>query len=325
MFIPREQHYGLVAAAILEGDVIPFLGAGANLLRSPDGGADGDARRLPSGGELTTLLAKRILYPDPKPDDLLRVAQYADALLGEGKLYKLLHRAFDFDSRPNALHEQLASLPPLLRARGVRQQLIMTTNYDDTLERTFRDKHEEYDLVWYEAKPRDRSCGKFLHLAPGSEPVTIDLPNEYRALSLQERPVILKLHGAIHRGAPALDSYVITEDHYIDYLIQSDIAKQIPVTLRAAMEESHFLFLGYSMRDLNLRVILKRIWGRRPLAFQSWAVQKPLDDEQQNQIEQHLWSERRHEIELFQLGLDEYVEALREQLDRSVALDPAAP
>jgi hypothetical protein len=57
-------------------------------------------------------------------------------------------------------------------------------------------------------------------------------------------------------------------------------------------------------------VILKRIWGRRKLAYQSWAVQKPLDDERQNRIEQRLWSERRDEIELYQVDLGEYVAGL---------------
>jgi hypothetical protein len=324
VFVPDEAHYTLISRAILEGEVIPFLGAGANFLELPADETGAVPARLPSGAELTALLAKEILYPDPKPDDLLRVAQYVDALLGEGKLYKVLHKVFDRASRPNSLHELLATLPPLLRERGAPQQLIMTTNYDDTLEYAFERHGEEYDVVWYEAKPRDQSCGKFLHRAPGCEPAAITLPNDYRGLAFGERPVILKLHGAIHRGAPALDSYVITENNYIDYLTQSDISREIPVVLREAMESSHFLFLGYSMRDWNLRVILKRIWGRRPLAYQSWAVQKPLDDEHQNRIEERLWSERRNEIELYQIPLDDYVAHLAEQIRLAPPLDSSS-
>jgi SIR2-like domain len=321
VFVPDVEHYTLVARAALDGEVIPFLGAGANLLDVPADSTGAARQRLPSGAELTALLADKILYPDPHPDDLLRVAQYVDALLGEGKLYKVLHEVFDHASSPNALHDLLATMPPLLRAHGAPQQLIMTTNYDDTLERAFELHGEEYDVVWYEAKPRDQSCGKFLHRAPGREPATITLPNDYRELSFGARPVILKLHGAVQRGMPALDSYVITENNYIDYLTQSDISREIPVVLREAMESSHFLFLGYSMRDWNLRVILKRIWGRRPLAFQSWAIQKPLEDERQNRIEQRLWSERRDEIELYQVALDEYVAGLEEHIQLAASLD----
>ena len=56
------------------------------------------------------------------------VAQYVDALLGEGKLYKVLHKVFALASRPNALHELLASLPPLpeeIEYRFVGKHLIL--------------------------------------------------------------------------------------------------------------------------------------------------------------------------------------------------------
>ena len=37
--------------------------------------------------------------------------------------------------------------------------------------------------------------------------------------------MILKIHGAIDRAGPEAewDSYVITEDHYIDYLTRTEI------------------------------------------------------------------------------------------------------
>ncbi len=39
----------------------------------------------------------------------------------------------------------------------------------------------------------------------------------------------------------------------------------VPVALAAKLRRSHFLFLGYEMADWNLRVILSRIWGERPI------------------------------------------------------------
>ena len=95
-------------------------------------------------------------------------------------------------------------------------------------------------------------------------------------------------------------------------MAQSDIGQQLPATLLEVMADSHFLFLGYSMRDWNLRVILRRIWGQRRLAYRSWAVQMPLADERQNRIEQRLWSDRR-DIELLQCDLDGYVARLGER------------
>ena len=41
----------------------------------------------------------------------------------------------------------------------------------------------------------------------------------------------------------------------------------------ARMRTSHFLFLGYGMRDWNLRVILRHIWSEQTRHFASWAIQ----------------------------------------------------
>ena len=45
--------------------------------------------------------------------------------------------------------------------------------------------------------------------------------------------MILKIHGAIDRLRPERDSYVITEDNYIDYLTRTDVSTLMPVTLGA--------------------------------------------------------------------------------------------
>ena len=43
--------------------------------------------------------------------------------------------------------------------------------------------------------------------------------------------MILKIHGAVDRPNARRDSYVITEDHYIDYLTKTDIGQLIPAEL----------------------------------------------------------------------------------------------
>src|SRR6266496_3056587 len=120
---------------------------------------------------------------------------------------------------------------------------------------------EPFDLVCYIAEGDHR--GKFAHWPPEGEPTLIEVPNEYEKLRPGEQSVILKIHGAIDRAGPEAewDSYVITEDHYIDYLTRTEIQNLVPVMLAMQLRRSHFLFLGYSMRDWNLRVILHRIWG----------------------------------------------------------------
>ena len=124
--------------------------------------------------------------------------------------------------------------------------------------------------------------------------------------------MILKLHGAVDRADPKGDSYVITEDNYIDYLMRGDIGGQLPVTVRERMADSHFLFLGYSMRDWNLRVILSRIWGEQELDLKSWAVQREPDDPAVKTIEETLWGAR-GDVDLVYGELQEYVAGLRRQ------------
>ena len=308
---PDDRHYALVAGFLGSAEVVPFLGAGANLCDRPDAEAWAPGRFAPSGGELARTLAERSLYPD-RDLDLLRISQYVDATLGERQLYRYLHSIFDSDYPPTSLHRLLARLPPLLRARGAQQPLVLTTNYDDLVERALTEAGESFDVVWYEAK-RGPEQGRFLHRTPAGDVIPIRRPNKYTGLDLAERSVVLKLHGAIDRADANRDSYVITEDSYIDYLVGGDVGEQIPVALRERMADSHFLFLGYSMRDWNLRVILNRIWGAQQLDLRSWAVQRAPADAGAREVEEALWRDR-GDIELLYVPLAEYISRLENVL-----------
>ena len=150
----------------------------------------------------------------------------------------------------------------------------MTTNYDLALERAFEEAGEELDIVAYVATGTHR--GRFWHRPPGEPPRPIDVPNTYATeLDLDRRTILLKLHGAVDPlPEREWESFVITEDDYIDYLGHSELTAVVPVALAARLRRSHFLFLGYEMADWNLRLILNRIWGERPVAYRSWAVQR---------------------------------------------------
>jgi len=316
-----ELHYSLVAELLADGEVIPFLGAGANLCDRPDETPWEPGRFPPSGSELAAVLAERGHYPEPDDADLSRISQYVDAILGEGQLYKYLHAVFDADYPPNSLHRLLARLPALLRERDKPQLVVLTTNYDDLVERAFVAANEPHDVVWYEAKHGPLQ-GLFIHRTHRGEVVPIERPNKYTGLALAERPVVLKLHGAIDRTKKKErsygDSYVVTENSYIDYLSGRDVGEQIPFALRERMADSHFLFLGYSMRDWNLRVILNRIWGGQHLDLKSWAVQREPESAAARKIEDALWRDR-GDVEPEYVELKHYVDRLEAELAGAVA------
>src|SRR3954453_4016010 len=152
-----KAHHRIVARRLKEGKVIPFLGAGANLCGRPADANWRNGRYLPSGAELASYLAESYAYPDDETLDLLRVSQYVQSVTGGRVLYDELHDVFARDYKPTSLHQLLAALPAALRAgraqgHGARQQLIVTTNYDDALEIAFTAAGEPFDLVTYVAK-----------------------------------------------------------------------------------------------------------------------------------------------------------------------------
>lgn len=314
--IDMESHLGTVVAQLKQGKVIPFLGAGANLCSRPEDvvwTAD-QHNHLPSGSELARYLAELHDFRLPDRDNLVRVAEYIALTAGEGPLYETLRELFDADYPPTALHEMLARMPRLLRDKGwVPLQLIVTTNYDDVLERAFLAEGEEVDVVSYMALGAER--GHFIHHPPNGTPKLIEAgrANEYLELALDDRdrlmrPAILKIHGEVNRTESDRDSYVITEDDYIDYLIRSDISGLIPIALQAKLRRSNFLFLGYSLRDWNLRAILHRIWADQRARFNSWAIQNNPDA-----LDRKAWEERG--VDIMALPLDQYVVALTARLD----------
>ncbi|HKO60508.1 MAG TPA: SIR2 family protein [Pyrinomonadaceae bacterium] len=304
---PLQSHYSRITQAIVDGRVVPLLGAGVNLCGRPEKTAWQRGQYLPSGYELAQYLAEKFRYPADEVLDLLRVSQYAAIMEGPGPLYEKLRDLFDADYPATTLHQLLASIPGLLRSKGYtpRYQLIVTTNYDDVLERAFAGANEPYDLVSYVADGEKR--GKFIHRFPDGQTRLIDIPNQYLDLSLDKRTVILKIHGAIDRVDAEQDSFVITEDHYIDFLTRTDISNLLPITLAVELRKSHFLFLGYGLRDWNLRVILHRIWGEQKLKYKSWAVQLNPDP-----LDREFWQKR--DVEIFNIRLEDYVDAVAAHL-----------
>jgi hypothetical protein len=315
---PDEAHYEIIAERILAGAVVPFLGAGVNLCGRRDSEPFKLGRNLPSGSELADYLASKWPFSYTDRTDLLRVSQYVDVMLGMGPLYKELHAVFDADYPPTPVHRLLASLPSLIRARPSAESgffpLVVTTNYDVALEKAFKDAGEEYDLVTYIADGPD--SGKFSHTSPNGVERIIGKPKTYKELRCDKRPVIAKIHGAVVPMMPDHDSFVITENHYIDYLSHTaDIKTLIPVNIALRMMQSHFLFLGYSLKDWNLRVILNRLFRDARVGWNSWAIQLDPDD-----IEERSWFRRG--VELLDARLEEYIDRIRESLEKAASAAP---
>jgi hypothetical protein len=286
--------------------VVPFLGAGANLCGRPADVDWWEGLLPPNGAELAARLADPYGYPEADRD-LLRVSQWVELMSSPRTLVDELHTVFSRDYKPNKLHEFLAELPASLRKQkaAICGQLVLTTNYDDVLERAFREANEPVDVVIYETRQGEQH---FVHLPPDGGRVPIDDPATYREFALEERSVILKIHGDVDREDLQRDTFVVTEDHYIDYLAGPNVRTLIPAYLMARLGDRDMLFLGYSLRDWNLRVILRQIWAEQGISTGGWSIQR-----NPGELDERLWSRQR--IEILDVSLEDWVDAMRGHLE----------
>lgn len=136
--------YGPIADALKAGTSVPFLGAGASA------GPPGTRWQLgassgPSGGELAVYLADKCQFPDRDDSarrDLMLVASYieADATGGRPALARAVHDVFAPEKlRPGPIHHLLAGCEQL--------KLLVTTNYDDLIERALSEAKRKFHLV----------------------------------------------------------------------------------------------------------------------------------------------------------------------------------
>lgn len=292
--------YTMILNELNAGEVIPFLGAGASL-----GGRLADATWtkaaqsfLPTAGELAGYLADTTEFPADESRDLTKVAQYYSVVGGRGALKKELHKIFNCDYQITSLHTFLASVRAPL--------LIVTTNYDDLIERALDEENRKlganarpYDVVIHTTEV---DSGDYLLWWPYGAKEPLERKPNRLDIELGGRTVIYKMHGGIDRGKPSRDQYVITEDDYIDFLARMTKNKAIPAIFAEPFQTRHFLFLGYGLNDWNLRVVLNRIEKdlHRRKDIKSWAIKyetKPL--------ERRFWQDRG--VEVYDQLLDEFI------------------
>lgn len=315
-FDELDEHFGMMANAIKEGWIIPFLGAGASLCGRPDNSEWDPAKTdyVPDSRQLASYLVKQ-LHLQTSPDiegDLLRASQYISLEMGDKPLYEKLHSIFATPYKPTPLHKLLAEVPRILREKGYVpvNQLVMTTNYDNLMEKAFHDAGVEYEVIYYEGKDDDIHFGKLCQRLPDGTVKLIRGGNGHQDISLGQRPIIIKIHGAVHGAAHEIadkDSYVITEDDYIDYLTHTEISRLFPSNVASKISDSHFLFLGYSLRDWNLRAILRQIEMSQKLPAKSWAIQL-----NPKKIDIAMWAN--HRVEIINMDLKTYVDRLGQKL-----------
>lgn len=309
----REPPYGIICNRLKEGRVIPFLGAGASFVgRKPDEEWKPQRPRfLPSGKELANFLADEAEFPSNDPhelDDLAKVASYYEDISDRCELRDRLHKLFNHNFKFGPIHKFLASIPC--------PQVIVVTNYDTLMEQAFKEAGKPYDLVIYPAEGKEKdNANAILWWSHGeSKPKSI-VPNELD-IDFTKTNVIYKMHGSIvHENTAELDNYVITEEDYVEFLSRMTSQSAVPPLFYQHFRDRNFLFIGYGLRDWNLRVVLKNLSkylstkhsNKGTQEIRSWAIQhKP------SELEKTLWSNRN--VEIFDIIVNKFVEKIQKRM-----------
>ncbi len=297
-----DDHYREIVKAAAGGRLVIILGPGARGASQPETAA----AALPTPDHVAAYLAECFDYPPERERDLARVSQYVALMKGVGPLYDELHELFDRDYEPGAVEHGLATLAGALRKRGWPPPLIVSAEFDQGLERAFTEADEEFDTVCYIGN--GRHTGKFLHVSAEGTVALVDIPNTYVDLVPERRTVILKIHGQVDRTPEReWQSFVVSEDDYIDFLASPELAGVVPVGLVSKLRRSHFLFLGYPLRAWHVRVLLHRLWGRERVNYRSWAISARPDA-----VECETWRQRG--IDVFDLDPEEFLDRLGARL-----------
>lgn len=293
----EDPPYGLIRERLQTRRAVPFLGAGASLVgRTLDSKwTSPQDPYFPSAGELAGFLVRHFseLSAGNRSDfdDLARSAQYVEVLAGPQQLKDDLRTVFqpvEPQPSPGRIHRYLAACPADL--------LIMTTNYDTLIEQAFDEAGRGYEVVIY-----DNADPKSLWVRQSGEGSLTRCP--LRRYELAEHvTTIYKMHGSV-AGDAKLDSFVVTDDDYVRFLWRMTEATAIPAALAERVRLGCFLFLGYSLRDWNFRVLLYELAQKYRAGYQSWSVQRGA-----LAVDHDFWLKR--DVKIYNVDLDAFARRL---------------
>jgi hypothetical protein len=213
----------LILRRIRSEKCVPFLGAGASLGNLAQPG-------LPTARRLAQTLAEECNYPGTDRTDFLRVAQYYTMAYDAHELRDSIRRQLRVrDLRPGLVHKTIAALPV---------PYVLTTNFDNLMERAFEEAGKSPQVAWYEIHGNIQ---------------------ELQRATVQE-PLVYKLHGSLEKP----NTMVATEDDVIEFLSCLLLGDPgLPAVVKQLFEQASLLFVGYGLKDWNIRVLLRALRLRR--------------------------------------------------------------
>jgi hypothetical protein len=224
-----DDDWDVLLRRINQGRCTPFLGAGASY------------GVLPLGGDIAKQWAEKYQYPMEDCTNLIAVSQFLalkyDAVFPKDLIVEMFQDAGEPDfNDPTEPHRVLASL---------NLPVYVTTNYDDFMVKALIRRHREPNRILCQW---NRAVKDYV----GDNPTILEKDSSYKPTVAN--PVVFHLHGHV----PLADSLVLTEDDYMDFLVNiSADPNLIPAPIARALTATSLLFIGYRISDWNFRVLLR--------------------------------------------------------------------
>lgn len=199
----------LLKKAQLENKLVIFAGAGVSVNSG-----------MPIWSEAILQIKSKLEPSFESEADALKIPQFYFNARGYKEYNELVKEIFSYaDKQPNTLHRKILELKPYH---------IITTNYDDFLERVADENGEFLELIEQDS----------------------DIPYA------KNSRMIIKMHGGF-----ASNNYVLKEDDYLNYSHQFLLTETL---IKSLIARNTVLFIGYSFNDPDTKQIfnwLKNVLG----------------------------------------------------------------
>jgi hypothetical protein len=289
------------------GRIVPLLGKRSGAVDLPADATRDAAVSPPSDEDLARDLAALSGYPPDEPRDLTRVTSFFAAVLGRPALDEALSEVFGYPFEPTRLDRLLARLVLSSRGRQRHDQtrVLLTTAFDDRLERAFLDQGVSVDVLSFALH---EGTGLFTHRAAGDPSPARPLP---RGGAINLGPIVItRLHGGFERTDPERTAFVVTEEDlswYSRYM--ADRRDFLPVEIEKTLNTAGALLLGADLRDRDLQQLFFGLFqGTRLRGLRHSAVASA-----PTKVDVEIWASR--DVQVVDASLGEYTDRLARFLD----------
>jgi hypothetical protein len=221
--------------------------------------------------EMLKLLSSVTGIANP-PDALASIASYYETRIGRTYLWDDLSAVISKKNETTGIHCLIAEAAKYsIESERSVDYLVITTNYDCLMEKALDDLGVPY-IVVITKRSDQKVVVRLSEQIPDSRKFEEELSGMYPDKFMFRKPrnlgslvVLYKIHGCLnHKLTIRDDAVIISDSDYVNYISQmGSSGGTIPVYVNDLMREKPFLFLGYSLKDWNVRSIFESIRKKR--------------------------------------------------------------